>query len=224
MLKINHSFNIYLSFPIISSLYVSLLFRLFSACTLRKQNSLLLYFKDLKVLSGIADVEQCNEYVKSKALDHLLPDELIRLPDPIVGRFASENDRSLAFRNLLRGYVLGLPSGQQTAKELKKKGYPIDPEQDLLFCDIPGWSCIESEIRNKLEKHTPLFFYLMREAGVKENGQRLGPVGSAILLEVFGAMLLHCDTFLKEPDWRPASCIAGEDCFTLADLVRYVNA
>jgi len=172
----------------------------------------------------LLDVEDCHEYVKSKALDVFLADELIRLPNPVVGQFASENDRSLAFRNLLRGYVLGLASGQRVAQALKDKGYPLDDDPDLKYDDIPGWSCIDKATRNKLEKHTPLFFYLMREAGVLGSGERLGPVASAILLEVFGAMLLSCEhSILHDPHWRPDHCISGGDDLTLADIARYVG-
>lgn len=171
----------------------------------------------------LLDVEPCHEYVFSKAFDHLLADELIRMPDPIVGRFASENDRSLAFRNVLRGYALGLPSGQRVAAALKAKGYDINPGQNLHFDKLPTWPCIEKKYQEKLESHTPLFLYLMREAGTVGKGQRLGPVGSAILLEVFGAMLVYCDSFLKHKGWKPDPCIAKGDDFTLADLVRYVQ-
>ncbi len=171
----------------------------------------------------LLDMEDCVPYVKSKAVDHLLADELIRMPDPVVGRFASENDRSLAFRNLLRGYVLGLPSGQHLAHALQDKGYPVDPHADLKFDDIPGWACVEKKWRDKLSQHTPLFFYMMREAGVLGGGEHLGPVASAILMEVFGAMLVQCDSFLSVPDWQPDDCLGGRD-FTLAHLARYVSA
>lgn len=172
----------------------------------------------------LLDVEECHDYVKSKAIDIFLADELIRMPNPIVGQFASDNDRSLAFRNLLRGYVLGLASGQRVAEALKDKGYPLDPCPDLEFGKIPGWSCLDKKLRENLEKNTPLFFYLMREGGVLGKGEHLGPVASAILLEVFGAMLLHCeDSILKNPDWKPDECIAGKDGLTLADIARYVD-
>lgn len=171
----------------------------------------------------LLDVEDCHGYVQSKAFDHFLADELIRMPDPIVGRFASENDRSLAFRNLLRGYALGLPSAQSVAAALKSKGYNINPKQDLEWNGIPAWACIDKKYQDKLEKHTPLFFYLMREAGTIGQASRLGPVGSAILLEVFGAMLVYCDSFLKHKGWKPDPCIAKCGDFTLADLVRYVE-
>lgn len=171
----------------------------------------------------LLDVENCYPYVKSKALDHLLADELIAMPDPVVGRNAPANDRSLAFRNLLRSFVLGLPSGQTVARKLADKGYPIDPGQDLRFCEIEGWACIDEAWRCKLEAHTPLFFYLMREAGIS-GGEHMGPVGSALIMEVFSAMFIHCQTFLNENNWQPDPCIAGINGLTLADLARYVNA
>ena len=158
-----------------------------------------------------------------KGIDHLLADELIRLPDSVVGRLASENDRSLAFRNLLRGHVLSLPSGEHVAQKLHDAGYTmIDPNQDLKFNDIPRWAFLPSAMRTKFQKETPLFFYVMREAGA--NGcAHLGKVGSAILLEVFGGMLTYCQSYLREPKWSPDPCISGDKELTLADIVRYVQ-
>ena len=161
----------------------------------------------------LLNVKKCHPFANSKAIDHLLADELIRLPDPVVGRNTPQNDRALAFRNLLRGYVLGLPSGQRVAEALKARGYSmINPKQDLAFRDIPRWNSVYENLRNRLEKHTPLFFYLMREAGVRGSGNQLGPVGSAILMEVFGAMLVHCETsFLRDDSWDADPCLIDEN-------------
>ena len=161
----------------------------------------------------LLDVDPTNQdYVRSKAIDHLLANELANLPRPVAGRDARDQDRSLAFRNLLRGYVLGLPSGQQVAAALPEE-YGINPAQDLAFNNIPRWQTVDETSRNKLEKHTPLFFYLMREARVQGNGNRLGPVGSAILMEVFGAMLLHgAPSFLTDKKkWDADSSLVDEN-------------
>ena len=198
----------------------------------------------------LLNVEECHPYARSKAIDHLLADELVRLPDPVVGRNSPQNDRSLAFRNLLRGYVLGLPSGQRVAAALADRGYPINRNQDLLIGDILAGAGLDAQTCNDLANHTPLFLYLMREAGVRGDGDRLGPVGSAILMEVFGAMLLHCETsFLRDESWDADPCLVDENVdeyrdepdnangsppdsrasrpnrerVTLASLVRYVN-
>ena len=163
--------------------------------------------------------------VNSKAIDHLLANELVALPERVVGPDAGGQDfLSLAFRNLLRGYVLGLPSGQRVAAALADRGYPIDRNQDLRLGDILARAALDDETRGKLANHTPLFLYLMREAGVRGSGNRLGPVGSAILMEVFGAMLVHCDTFLRANRWQPDPNIARNGDLTLADIVRYVSS
>ncbi len=54
--------------------------------------------------------------------------------------------------------------------------------------------------------------YILRESELAGGGQRFGPVGSAILMEVFGGMLSYCDTsFLKTaPDWNPDPCLSKE--------------
>ena len=172
--------------------------------------------------SYLLDVDPCQQYANSKAIDHLLTDELIRMPDSIVGNFAPENDRSLAFRNLLRGFVLTLPSGQKVAEALDEH-YPINQNQDIGLADILKDRCVDKDLANKLVEHTPLFLYILCEAGKINKGQRLGPVGSALLLEVFGSMLVHCDSFLHKKDWKPDPCLTQNGDLTLASLVRYVG-
>ena len=62
-----------------------------------------------------------------------------------------------------------------------------------------------------LREKTPLFYYILRESELNNGGQRLGPVGSAILMEVFGGMLKHCkSSFLKESTWNPDPCVSKE--------------
>ena len=172
----------------------------------------------------LLELEQYHPYVYSRELDHLLADELIALPVSVVPAGSPINEFSLAFRNLLRGYVFGLPSGQAIARALRDIGYSdIDESPDLQFSEIEGWNDIDQNRRTQLENHTPLFFYLMREAGVLGGGKHLGPVGSAILMDVFGAMFIHHRTFLHEEDWSPDPSITRGDDLTLASLVRYAS-
>ena len=176
--------------------------------------------------------------VMTKAFNHELVDELIRMPNPIVGKRATDHERSLAFRNLLRGYVLGLPSGQNMADAMASLGVPVDPAQDLKFGEIGGWENIDELTRTKLQEHTPLFFYLMREAGVCGDGKHLGPLGSAIVLRTFGSMLLNCRSYLTEAGllteeeakrcgghvaWQPLPEIKGDGDLELADIARYIG-
>lgn len=172
--------------------------------------------------SFLLPVDDCVHYLRSKLTDHFLADELIRLPDPVVGRRTGADERSLAFRNLVRGHVLALPSGQDVAAALAAKGYPdVDPNLNLKL----GKLVSNATLRKRLKDSAPLFFYVLREAGVTTGGKTLGPVGSAILLEVFLGILLNCkDTFLQDKKFRLDQCIAPDPKnFQLADIVRFVN-
>jgi hypothetical protein len=154
----------------------------------------------------------------SKAIDPLLANEIQDMPRPVVNS-NNPNDRALAFRNMLRSNALGLPSGQDAAAALNAAGYTmVDPAFDLKLDDIPGpgWSRLDALATgggpSPLRTQTPLFYYLLRESEVASAGQRLGPVGSAILMEVFGGILTYCNTgFLNaEPDWNPDPCVSKE--------------
>ena len=167
-------------------------------------------------------VDDCIPPLHTKAFDLKFPNELIAMPDNIVGRDASPGERSLAFRNILRGNALALPSGQDVAKALKSAGYPLDADPSGLNLN----AVLKGDLRCFVDS-TPLFFYLMREAGTLGAGKRLGPVGSAIILEVLLGGLIHCGTSYlsaSKKKFKPDRCIAGSKGFELADIVRYVNS
>lgn len=172
----------------------------------------------------LLSVDKCVPPVMTKAFDLKFPEELICLPDPIVGRKASDNERSLAFRNLLRGNTLSLPSGQDVATALKAAGYPIS----LAFSKLKLNEVIPNgpETADMVD-HTPLFFYLLREAEILGKGNNMGPAASAIILEVLLGSIVHCGTgYLSDKSWKPLSCIKGRGNakFDLADVVRFVES
>ncbi|MCW5557874.1 MAG: hypothetical protein KIT22_08590 [Verrucomicrobiae bacterium] len=162
--------------------------------------------------SYLLPVCECTRPLMSKAIDPMLTDELQNLP---IVPSRNPLDRALAFRNLMRGNALSLSSGQAVAQALATAGYPVNPAFDLKLGEVRGWKRLASLPREgpSLEKQTPLFYYILRESEVK-GGKRLGPVGSAILLEVFGGMLVHCGTsFLsreKTHPWNPDPCVSKE--------------
>jgi hypothetical protein len=194
-------------------------------------------------------VEPHHQPHMAKAIDPLLTDEIQNMPRAVVNS-SNPNNRALAFRNLMRANALSVPSGQAVAAALKAKGYPLEV-CDLELDDVPGWKRLDAAHREgpTLREDTPLFYYILRESELKSCGQRLGPVGSAILMEVFGGMLRQCATSFvtAEPDWRPDPCvwreykgwakdgaepidkdalIEAEDYypFELADVARFVAA
>ena len=157
-------------------------------------------------------VNKCITPRFSKEIDPLLADELQNLPRPVVSS-NNPNDKALAFRNLMRGNTLSLPSGQDTARALSQKGYPIG---EVLTAEqvssLRGWDrlkVIDQDRAAYLAEHTPLFLYVLHESKVQNDGKRLGPTGSAILLEVFGGMLKFCNSFVGKK-WQPDACISKE--------------
>jgi hypothetical protein len=71
-----------------------------------------------------------------------------------------------------------------------------------------------------LEARTPLWFYVLREAEVAANGERLGPVGGRIVAEVIiGLINGDAQSYLRqEPDWTHTYGANGS--FTVVDLVK----
>lgn len=186
-------------------------------------------------------IDPCVTPHMSKAFDPAFADELMNLP--IVGS-RNPNDRALAFRNLMRASALGVASGQDIATQMKLKGYPLDVA-DLKLDDVHEWKRVGAVLHKSgkdLSKHTPLFYYLMRESELVSGGTHYGPLGSALLMEVFGGMLRLCSDSFLEPfvngEWTPDACIAKPDAtfekdrligeqdyypLDLGDLVRFAK-
>lgn len=119
---------------------------------------------------------------------------------------------ALAVRNLRRGRALALPSGQDVARAMCIS--PLEPDQ-LELGDM-------SEV---FGRHTPLWFYVLKEAEVLEGGLRLGPVGGRIVAEVLlgllkGDPLSYISVF---PCWTPELSRADAATFTMADLIAFVD-
>jgi hypothetical protein len=138
----------------------------------------------------------------SRKIDTKLSPPLLKLPAGI------DPDRpSLARQNLRRGRTLGLPSGQDVARKMG---------QDPLTHRELG-------LEGALGDHTPLWYYLLREAQVHADGEHLGPVGGRIVAEVLVGLLEgDPQSYLRrQPRWRPFLPSGTEDDFTMEDLVRF---
>ncbi|SFC79785.1 hypothetical protein [Massilia yuzhufengensis] len=55
----------------------------------------------------------------------------------------------------------------------------------LALAQLPEMAPYAVDPRTTMAASTPLFFYVLKEAEVLEDGLRLGPVGSRIVAEVF---------------------------------------
>ncbi len=145
----------------------------------------------------------------SQRIDTTLSAPLFELPFNAPG-LPSANPASLAQRNLLRGLVFGLPSGQDMARAMRIKPLKSDDLDDVSHL--------------KLHRSTPPWFYMLREAEKCEQGKRLGPVGGRIVAEVFlGVLEGDRQSYLRaDPDWKPfLGKKDGE--FTITDLLKFAG-
>jgi Animal haem peroxidase len=121
----------------------------------------------------------------------------------------------LAVRNLLRSYLLRIPTGQAVARAVGET--PLTPAE--LQAAVPAEQARALSDGGLLER-TPLWFYVLAEAAHHAAGRHLGPVGSLILAEVFAELVRRSeDSILAAPGWEPTlGTHPGQ--FTLPDLLR----
>src|SRR5215211_2909158 len=75
-----------------------------------------------------------------------------------------------------------------------------------------------------LERATPLWYYILKEAQVTEDGLRLGPVGGGIVAEVFvGLLELDESSYLNQNGWRPTLPSQQRGEFTMVDFLRFAG-
>jgi hypothetical protein len=142
---------------------------------------------------------------RAKQIDGRLPRSLIELPEAITGALDDEAYRSLATRDLVRGEGTALPSGESVARLI---GAEVLTEEEIGLRRL-GW-----------EADTPLWLYVLREAWVRGDGDRLGEVGGRIVGEVLtGVIARDPESYLAvQPGWEPTlPAHAGQ--FRLRDLL-----
>jgi len=122
---------------------------------------------------------------------------------------------SLMQRNLLRHLTWQLPSGQSIAREIGA--------QALGDADLSELSPIAASFVSS----TPLLYYILKEAEVKQDGLRLGPVGARVVAEVFiGLLQLDPESYLNvQPGWVPTlKTQAGTpQSFRMIDLLTFAG-
>ena len=143
---------------------------------------------------------------RAKRIDGRLPASLIALPTQISGESAGSDFASLANRDLQRGQAVGLPSGESVARAIGVE--PLSADQIGLAAN--GWT-----------DETPLWLYVLKEADVLADGERLGPVGARIVGEVLvGIIDADPESFRSvEPDWTPTLPARTAGSFGLADVL-----
>lgn len=165
---------------------------------------------DWKRFFNLDSAIETSDFNFSRKLDPFIVENLGNLPNV-------PDEKSLAVRNLLRGRSLGLPSGQDIAEAMGIE--PLTEEQISQGSDGKV-----AEQYNFLSQ-TPLWYYILKEAQIQEQGNRLGQVGSRIVAEVFvGLLKADQSSFLfKDPEWKPMLTANETGKFTMPDLLNFVG-
>jgi hypothetical protein len=182
---------------------------------------------DIRTYDG-TDADNKRRLQFAYRLDTSLVNPLSALPSSVAS-----NPSSLPERNLLRGWRLGVPSGQAVARAMdiaplhdeeiligKGVDHPEEPLSNILSVspvfagNCPLWTYILAEAM-----HCRLPVRLPVKENVSVNTPQLGPVGGRIVAEVFlGLMFGDPKSLLNlDPAWTPK---LGAN-YKLKDFVAY---
>jgi hypothetical protein len=148
-----------------------------------------------------------------------LPDRLFDDPMP---------SNNLATRTLLWGRKVQLPSGQEAARQINARrassAGPIavlDPKQVMQGEDDAVRDILKD---GAMLEATPLWFYILKEAEVQNGGNRLGQLGSVIVMETMHELLRRSRfSIIMEKGWRPQLPCLEPSCFSAGDLIAFAG-
>jgi hypothetical protein len=150
----------------------------------------------------------------NKRIDARISTPLFHLPLAAIA--TGEPPTALPQRNLLRQVTWSLPSGQRIAREMD-----VDPLSRSELSELSDYGL-------RLDRSTPLWYYVLKEGAVRAKGLTLGPVGGRIVGEVFiGLLELDRDSYLSvSPLWRPTlptinGPVTGE--FRMIDFLAFAG-
>ena len=143
--------------------------------------------------------------------------------DPALGGAISALLKQLAQRNLLRGYLLSLPTGQAVARAMDVRALS---EDEILQGNSDAVNQILAD--NGFAGRTPLWFYLLKEAEVQANGNTLGEVGSRLIIHTIVGLIRHDphSYMNQEGGWTPAQGVRlenGDPVVTIRDFLRFAK-
>lgn len=149
----------------------------------------------------------------ASAIDASLSDQLMIGGDPTAN--PPVKGIPLARLNLLRSSRhYRLPTGQAVAARMSK---PVLTKAQLE--SGTGGNVVK---KFNIGRHTPLWFYLLKEAEIKTGGEHLGPAGAAIVAEVFiGLLKDDPESVLNNP--QSTVLPSADGAFKINDLFNFVE-
>jgi hypothetical protein len=149
----------------------------------------------------------------NKVIDRRLSTPLFDLPLQAIA--SHDQPTVLPQRTLLRHVTWSLPSGQSVADAIGVRRL-LPPQLN----ELKGYGL-------DLDKNTPLFYYVLAEAELVENGLRLGPVGGTIVGEVIlGLLQTDPASYLTlNPSWTPTlpAAYSTDGGFRMIDFLAFAG-
>ena len=117
---------------------------------------------------------------KTRKIDTKIAHDLFTLPfrpgDPVLS--------NLAKSNLFRGYNLSIPTGQAICDGFGV--FALTPKEIVEGEDPKIAEVVQASY---FDHRTPLWYYVLREAAVQQEGERLGEIGSRLVCETLIGLL-----------------------------------
>jgi hypothetical protein len=190
-------------------------------------------------LDGDSAADKAQRTQLAYKMDPSLVDPLSNLPESVTGPNPGVF-KSLAARNLVRGWRMRLPAGQDIARAIGVE--PLTDEEILIqsAADPADKTKSIAEAFPKFANKCPLWTYVLAEAAhgfrthpesetVRTKGgdkkidtPKLGDVGGTIVAETFAGMMLDDRNSFWNlwPKWEPNSALGGRE-FDLRRLIAY---
>jgi hypothetical protein len=149
----------------------------------------------------------------ARKIDTRIARDLHNLPPLSLG-----DPPDLAARSLVRGANIGLPTGQDVAREL---GIPV-----LQPDEVATAACKKIIEDNGFDYKTPLWYYILRESELRTDGNTLGATGSRIVARVIlDALRADPNSILSQETrpWTPFLPSKSSGEFQMHDLITFVD-
>ena len=178
---------------------------------------------------GHPNLKPASNINHARRIDTRITVPLANLPPSVFGGPNSipfdDLRRNLAFRNITRGKMVKLASGQQMATKLNGLGVNVTPLTKAQIIGGNGGADLDHLTpaeKNELAANTPLWFYILREAEL--NNGRLNGVGGRIVAETFHrAMEGSRFSIVRDPTFRP-TLGRNSTTFEMTDLIFFAYA